>query len=364
MQALPVEGKIFDAVIDDVNNDGLLDLVVTLRSQQIARIVHQTKLRQFEPGLPAKVTGVHADRLTLLPSPPHHYLLCAEGEGLLKVLTPDPAAGLKEVSRYPQPPAFAATLFRWPNWGQSLAVSPYAGERVTLVRNFRAETGETETAYSLGVANHTVPSEVTAVDLDNDGIEELLYTTRRTRTVWRISYPKDGQEPAPEKLWTAPEGYPRQVAVADLNGDGAPDIVVPLDATRKIAVLLNNGKGEFTSGSELPFPTRSWGPAGVVVAEQGGASLVVARGEKSLVFVRVEKNAAMRAEALELPLDEPLGQIMLLRDMDGDGNLDLVINTNTTTNSLRILYGPLWENVNRWVQQRTQSRTQSEGNAK
>lgn len=358
MQALPVEARAFDVVADDVNKNGHLDLVVTLRDQESALVIYQKKPRQFEAGPATKVIGFHANRLSVLPGIPHRYLLSAEGEGLLKVLGPDAKGGLKEISRYPQPPAFAATSFRWPNWGLSLAVSPYGGSTLRLVRNFQVETGEAEIAYSGGAENHTVPGEVTVADLDGDGIDDLLYTTRRTNTLWRISYPKNDEDFAPTKIWTAPAGNPRHVAVADLNGNGAPDIVVPLD--RKIGVLLNNGKGGFSPGPELPFPTQFWGPANIVIhPESDEASLVIARSEKSLVFVRVEKNSAMRSEALELPLDAPSGQVLLLRDMDGDGNTDLVINLSSSSNSLRILYGPLWENINQWKQEKEQVQSQT-----
>jgi hypothetical protein len=359
MQALPIENKVFDAIIDDVDENGRLDLVVTLRDQEIALVAYQKEPRRFEIGPSAKITGFHADRLTLLPTPPHRYLLSAEGEYLLKVLGPDSQGGLKEISSYSQPAPFTATAFRWPNWGLSLAVSPYADEVVTLIRNFNVETGEAETNYSAGVENHTVPGEITVADLDGDGVDELLYATRRTRTIWRINHPKGDQKPESVKVWTTPKGHPRHVAVADLNGDGALDIVMPLQG--KIGTLLNNGKGEFTEGPALPFPTQSFGPAHIAInTERDGASLVAARSEQSVVLVRVEKNAAMNSEAVELPLNAPWGQVLLLRDIDGDGETDLLLSTGEITNSLRIVYGPLWSHVKNWTQQQAQLQSQSQ----
>ncbi len=359
MQALPIAEKVFDAVIDDVDDNGRLDVVLTLRKDEIALVAYQKEPRRFELGSSSKITGFHADRLTLLPTPPHRYLLSAEGENLLKVLGSDGQGGLKEISSYSQPAPFTATAFRWPDWGLSLAVSPYADDIVSLIRNFNVETGEAETAYSAGVENHTVPGEITVADLDGDGIDELLYTTRRTRTIWRINYPQGDKKPESVKVWTTPKGHPRHVAVADLNGDGALDIVMPLQG--KIGVLLNNGKGEFTEGPELPFSTRFFGPAHIAInTERDGASLVVGRSEQSLVFVRVEKNAAMNSAAVELPLNAPWGQVLLLRDIDGDGETDLLVSTGEISNSLRIIYGPLWSHVKNWTQQQAQLQSQGQ----
>jgi hypothetical protein len=364
-QGLPVEGKVFDAVVDDVDEDGRLDLVLTLRSREVALILRQKEPRRFEAGSAASVTGVHADRLSLLASPPHRYLLCARRGGIAESVGSRSKNGIERDFALSSTPGIRRGGISVAKLGQSLAVSPYAGEEVTLVRNFQAEAGEAEASYALGVEKHSVPGEVSVADLDADGVDDLVYATRRTRTIWRISHPPQGQDPVPVVLWTVPEGHPRNVAIADLNGDGALDIVVPLDAARKIAVLLNNGKGKFTPGPELPFPTRFWGPASVVVgAGPHGTSLVVARSEQSLVFVKVEKNAAMRSEAVEWPLGAPSGQLLLLRDMDSDGSLDLVMNTNTATNNMRILYGPLWENVSQWAQQQPRPQTPPNGEIK
>jgi hypothetical protein len=40
-------------------------------------------------------------------------------------------------------------------------------------------------------------------------------------------------------------GHPNQVNVADLNGDGAPDLAVLSDAFESVTILLGDGKGRF-----------------------------------------------------------------------------------------------------------------------
>lgn len=343
LQPLPFVGGAFAVVVDDVDGDGRNDLVVTNRSEETAQILYQKASRQFEAGPAVKVLGFHANELTRLPGNEHRYVLSAEGEGQLKVLAPDGKGGVREIASRPQDGPFTTTAFSWPNWGTSLAVAPYQGAGWTLLRNFQADTAKVEKEYVLGTEGHSVPGAVTAADLDGDGIVELLYTTRRSRTLWRVDYPRDDKTPEPALVWTAPVGGPRHVVVADLNGDGALDILVPLESERRIAVLLNDGKGQFAPGPELPVPSQAWGPNRLAMAQaRDGSWLLVTDAEQSLFLYRIEKGNPYRYETVELPLDGSVNQI-LLQDVDGDGEPDLVVVLSKIENSLQILYGPLWQ---------------------
>lgn len=344
-QPLPVEGGVFAVVADDVDRDGRIDLVTTNRGRSTAQILYQKAPRQFEVGPAAKVLGFHANEFTRLPGAEPRYVLSAEGQGALKMLLPDGKGSLKEGATYPFDGPYAATVFSWPGWGISLAVAPYQGETLTVLRNFQPDTAQVETAYDLAIPKQSVPGVVTAADVDGDGIAELLYTTRRSRAIWRVDYPKDGKPPEPTLVWTAPIGAPRHLAVADLNGDGAVDILLPLESERRIATLLNDGKGHFTPGPELTVPSSAWGPARLAIAEdRDGALLLVADTEQSLMFYRIRKGNPFRYDTVELPNDASLGQLML-RDIDGDGELDVVMVLNVVENSLRVLYGPLWKTL-------------------
>jgi len=342
-QPLPIEGDIFVVVADDVDHDGRVDLIATNRGRETVQILYQKTPRQFETGPAAKVLGFHADEFTRLPGAESRYVLSAEGQGVLKVLLPDGKGSLREGASYPLDSPYAATAFSWPDWGVSLAVAPYQGETLTVLRNFQADTGQVEADYPLAVAGHSVPGVVTAADIDGDGISELLYTTRRSRTLWRVDYPKDGKPPKPTLVWTAPVGAPRHLAMADLSGGGTVDILLPLESERRIATLLNDGKGHFTPGPELTVPSSAWGPARLAIAEdRDGSLLLVADTERSLVFYRIEKGNPFRYGAIELPIDASLNQLML-QDIDGDGELDVVMIMNVVEDSLRIIYGPLWK---------------------
>ena len=341
-QPLPFTGGAFAVIVDDMDMDGHSDLIVTNRDAETVQVFYQKAPRQFEAGPVAKVLGFHANELTRLPGNEHRYVLNAEGEGQLKVLAPDSKAGLREIANRSQGGSFTTTAFSWPNWGTSLAVMPYQGPSWTLLKNFQADTADVDAEYTLGVPRHSVPGVVTAADIDGDGIVELLYTTRNSRTLWRVDYPKDGQLPEPVAVWTAPVGTPRHVVVADLNGDGALDILLPLESERRIAVLLNDGKGHFTPGPELLVPGQAWGPAFLAIAKVEGSWLLVTDTERSLVFYRIETGSPYQYKTIEIPLDGGVSQLRL-QDVDGDGEVDLIVVLSKLKDSLQILYGPLWQ---------------------
>lgn len=342
-QALPATQKIFAVVVDDIDGDGRPDLLTTDRTKGIAQVLYQKALRTFEPGPATEVLGFHPNGLSRFPGLEHRYVLSAEGDGALKVLGVGEQGVINEIARRPQQGPFATTAFSWPGWGTSLAVAPYEGSWLFLLRNFQPETAQAEKEFLLGKPEHRIPGEITAADLNRDSIPELLYTTRRSRTLWRIDYPKDNHDPEPTAIWTAPVGAPRHLIVADLNDDGALDILLPLESERRIAVLLNDGKGNFAPGPELPVPSKHWAPQRLAMGEnRDGSLLLVASTEKSLMVYRIEKGSLYRFQAVELPLTGSVTQVLMLRDIDGDGEIDLLFTLGQMQDSLQILYGPLW----------------------
>jgi hypothetical protein len=122
----------------------------------------------------------------------------------------------------------------------------------------------------------------------------------------------------------------RSVAVADVNGDGLPDLVVANALSNDVSVLLGNGDGTFQIARNFPAGI---GPQSVAVADvngdgrldltvayagsfpddyNGGVSVLLGNGDGSF-------QAARSFAAGRFP------QSMAVADINGDGRLDVAV---------------------------------------
>ena len=69
------------------------------------------------------------------------------------------------------------------------------------------------------------PTSVVVADLNNDGTLDLVTASQSSSNVSVLLGNGDGTFPAQQTFSTGAGSSPRSVAVADLNADGAPDLV-------------------------------------------------------------------------------------------------------------------------------------------
>jgi hypothetical protein len=105
------------------------------------------------------------------------------------------------------------------------------------------------------------PNDLAVGDFNGDGIPDLVTPDSATGVVAVFLGKGDGTFAAAADFSTGPGSQPLAVAVGDFNGDGVPDLAVALGNQAGVAILLGNGDGTFqppqlaqTAGSQLYYP--------------------------------------------------------------------------------------------------------------
>jgi hypothetical protein len=110
----------------------------------------------------------------------------------------------------------------------------------------------------------TMPATVAVADLNGDGHVDAIVPNQSDNTVGVLLGNGNGTFQAQQ---TYPVGaHPNGVAVGDLNGDGRPDLVVVNYNAGTVSVLLGNGTGTFQAQQTYTVGTK---PTAVVVAALG-----------------------------------------------------------------------------------------------
>jgi hypothetical protein len=142
-----------------------------------------------------------------------------------------------------------------------------------------------------------------------------------------------GQLGAPVQVTTG--RGPGELAVGDIDGALGPDILTSDVVGGTVTVLKNNGAGGFTSAATLALPGV---PAGLALGDLNGdglADFVVAinavgafPGDAAGDFVQIFLNDPAIPGTFQAPIQARVGllpQGVKLGDLDGDGDLDLVV---------------------------------------
>jgi hypothetical protein len=151
--------------------------------------------------------------------------------------------------------------------------------------------------------------------------------------------PSSAQAPASfNPAVTFPTGaLPITVGIADVNGDGKPDLVTVNTGANTVSILLGNGAGSF--GPKTDFATGAV-PHGLAIADldgDGNPDLVVANTGANTVSVLLGTGTGTFTAATDFPTGvAPF--FVAVGDLNGDGIPDLVV-VNVGTDTVSVLLG-------------------------
>jgi hypothetical protein len=132
-------------------------------------------------------------------------------------------------------------------------------------------------------------------------------------------------------------GSPQSVAVADLNGDGKPDIVAAGNGSNSVSVLLANGAGGYAPHTDFPVGVSPRSVATGDLNGDGKQDLAVANGGSNTVSVLLGDGTGGFAPATGFSTGSSPSSVVI-RDVSSDGKPDLIV-ADETSNRVSVLLG-------------------------
>ncbi len=203
-----------------------------------------------------------------------------------------------------------------------IVATAMAGDAISILRN----NGDGTFAAVERHYTSEMPKAAALEDLDGNGSRDLVLDAERAVSV--VLNDGSGRFEEWQSFDTRGSGDPGAVCARDLNRDGVPDVVVGNRLTNNISVFLNDGLGGFPFAPQLHsviLPTR------IRVADLNGdgACDVVTAGKcgpehPSLVDVFLNDGHGGFGEPIELRDSHHIQADVCLVDADCDGDTDIV----------------------------------------
>ena len=182
---------------------------------------------------------------------------------------------------------------------------------------------------------------IATADMNGDGIPDLVTISTDDSTVDVVTVDSQGDFTLLPPQTFADITQMSSIAVADVNGDGIPDVIISngSGSAAGVRVLFNDGHGNLAADVSYPTETSAGlGPVSVIAADingDGKPDLVTANGNNGTVSILINNGDGTFAAPVSYAAGtDPVA--VAVGDVNGDGFPDLVV-ADSAGNSVQVL---------------------------
>ena len=187
------------------------------------------------------------------------------------------------------------------------------------------------------------PGSLAIADVNHDAKPDIIVANIEDETVTVLLGDGKGHfTPAAGSPFACGQN-PNDIAVGDMNGDGNPDLIIANTQTPYITILLGDGKGGFAPSPHSPFATTSRPHVhGVAVGDfMGDGKLSVVTdswGNDKIILLPGDGHGNLLTPGKWFDADIHSDQGVRAADFNGDGKLDIVM-TNQPEGAVGLMLG-------------------------
>jgi hypothetical protein len=176
------------------------------------------------------------------------------------------------------------------------------------------------------------PRDIRLADMNGDGFLDIVTANYNSNSVSVLLGNGDGTFQTARPYLAGTQAGTYALAIGDFYGDGFPSVAVGNPAANEVTILRNNGDGSLKGFQQVATPGLVTGLAAGSLRPGGPVDLVAANNNTQTITVLLNDGAGnFSPTTYPMPADARTPLRVTLADVNGDGNLDVITSNFLST---------------------------------